>query len=545
MPNLHHLHQHLYRNNQVMTTTTTMMMMMSGQPDREVLRSFETQSVTLTTANRTPRATSITSKTTTTTSKKTTTTAAAAATKTTTTAVWHTTNQTNKNQNSDNRNNSNYPTNFNHSSARFPECLTPWCIQQAAASLARAFAPRTLDDDHHHHHHHHWCILLRNRTNHTNHTNIDHPLRRGWQLVKTYKSASSTAAAVSVRITRHLGCDPSYTHWQHRSGRAFAHRLVNESFLLTSVRDPGPRALSSIFYHYVSFLPSQPQPQQHPTTTTAYLQHRLTSDTRDHPWAATSDGQGGYTLRYVSPNTIAPHTFWNRQQPRQVLQPELLKQKVRIVLQHYDFILVTGRMDESLVVLALLVGVPMDAVVVMNAKVAGQHYVHVRTRGGTLRCVPLVAPPAHITSQLQAMWEAPDYRAQNAGDLLLYEAARQSLDRTIDEVIGRERFDAALREYRHLQQLVHHQCHNQVHLPCSKDGVPQLEVSAAHCYIAGRDFGCGYPCVDAVVARAKQQQEQLEQQQQQQHQQQQQQQSRRHAGTGAKQENEGQRGGGG
>ena len=420
----------------------------------------------------------------------------------------------------------------NHSSLQFPECLTSWCMQQEAAQLARAYSPRTDHDQ--------WCIRT-NRTNNNNTTSTTtttfpnddpHILRRGWQLVKTYKSASSTAAAVSVRITTQLGCDPRYTHWQHRSGRAFAHRLVNESFLLTSVRDPGSRALSSIFYHYVSFLPLQQHQQQHqqhqqqqhqhqkqqpPGPTTEYLQHRLRTDTRDHPWAATSDGQGGFTLRYVSPHPIAPHSFWNPQQPQRVQQPDQLRAHVRAILQHYDFVLVTGRMEESLVLLALLLHLPIDAVLVMDAKVAGQQHVHVRTRGGTLRCVPLVSPPKTTPPALQAFLDSSEYRAHNAGDWLLYEAASHSLDRTIAHVIGRDRFAAAWRDYRHGRQLVHEQCrdYHVTHLPCSPEGVPQVERSAAHCSIPGRDFGCGYRCVDAVMARVKQE-EKLQQQQQQQ-----------------------------
>ena len=176
-------------------------------------------------------------------------------------------------------------------------CLSPVCIQNIASQLAHAFPDRT--------NHSKWCIhnatTFRRRQGHSRH---------GLQLVKTFKSASSTTAAVILQISRQLGCLKEYTHWQHRPAKEFSNRLPWESFLLTSVHDPGKCAMSSIFYHHVSFASHE----QGPPSDESLIQY-LKNDARD-PISATSNGQGGYTVRYANPSKddIPHHAFWTSDQ---------------------------------------------------------------------------------------------------------------------------------------------------------------------------------------------------------------------------------------
>jgi len=79
---------------------------------------------------------------------------------------------------------------------------------------------------------------------------------------------------------------------------------------------------------------------------------------------------------------------------------------------------------------------------------------------------------------------------------MLYKAVNETLDRTIQTVIGQSKFDEALSEHRYLQSLIHKVCAPTVKFPCSKEGVLQKDLSKKNCYEG--DLGCGYPCIDEL-----------------------------------------------
>ena len=62
---------------------------------------------------------------------------------------------------------------------------------------------------------------------------------------------------------------------------------------------------------------------------------------------------------------------------------------------------------------------------------------------------------------------------------------------TIDS-IGRDKFEKALQEHRHLMDLVSLKCWDRALFPCSKDGVKQK----GNCY--WKDSGCGFKCLDEL-----------------------------------------------
>lgn len=218
----------------------------------------------------------------------------------------------------------------------------------------------------------------------------------------------------------------------------------------------------------------------------------------DEHSGATSRGQGGFQLRYTAFKDVAPFEFYNASRTRRVRHPTALHNLVQETLRNYDFIAVTDRMDESLVAMALLLGVPVADVLVSSSKVAGRNYQFVHLPHNQYKCLPTVA--SYVHTRVQRFLKSDVYRAANWGDYLLHKAASISLDRTIDD-IGPERFGRALAEYRRLRAQEQLECAGHVQFPCSNAGVPQPDVSKHSCYLPFFDFGCGYQCIDEMIDR--------------------------------------------
>eukprot|EP00977_Amphora_coffeiformis_P013617 scaffold3608_cov183-Amphora_coffeaeformis.AAC.4 len=342
-------------------------------------------------------------------------------------------------------------------------CFSPACLEQIALSLSRVYPNRTDQS---------FCVASGRKKS---------PQDR-WQgliLVKVPKAASSTAASVSIRISRNSeqrgGEKPCKSlQWRHKPGRTYADRSRSKSFLWTTVRDPAERAISTIFYHNVS----RRRPTQQQNVPDEDIIEQLRWSTHEHT------------------GEIPPYNFWNASRPSRVRHPTALQNLVRDTLGQYDFVAVTDRMDESLVAMALLMGVPVSDVVVSSSKVAGRQYQFVHLPGNEFKCILTVS--SYIQPGVKKFLESDKWKAPNWGDYLLHKAASLSLDRTI-EAIGRERFDMALLEYRRLREMEQVYCAPHVKFPCSDEGIPQPDVSKESCYLPFFDFGCGYKCIDDIV----------------------------------------------
>ena len=244
-------------------------------------------------------------------------------------------------------------------------CLAAECIRSEASKLARVY-PRRRDR-------HHWCLTKRDGDN-------DDDRYRGLLLVKIPKAASSTSAGIVLRLAHRMNC--AQYQWMHRPAVEYKADKVHpvNSFLFTSIRDPGQRAVSSIFFHVLS-RDAHLEPTDH--TLLHYLQHSTSSH-----YGAQSDGQGGFQLRYASFHDIPKQSAWMAADPTTVINPELVASNVRQALQGYGFVLVTERMDESLVAMALLLGIDVGDVLVTASKVAGSTYHLVKPAGKDLECLP-------------------------------------------------------------------------------------------------------------------------------------------------------------
>ena len=171
---------------------------------------------------------------------------------------------------------------------------------------------------------------------------------------------------------------------------------------------------------------------------------------------------------------------------------QLLHDYAQQVMLDYDFIVVTERLDESLVTLHFLLDIKLGDVLVLDSKT---NYWH--PFGGPNQGKCLKIPTKQVLPQVQDYLDSSAWYALNYGDYLLYEAASASLDKTI-ESIGRKRFQQKLNEFQQLKQHVNQICASEVIFPCAANGTVQPEGKvAANCY--RKDWGCGYPCINRVV----------------------------------------------
>jgi len=354
-------------------------------------------------------------------------------------------------------------------------CLTPACFQQHGQRLAHVFAPRPLDS---------WCTSS-SWTAQTNQW-------QGLLLVKVPKAASSTMAGIVLRLSNHTNCA---VQWEHREGRYYANRSPATSFLLTSVRHPVTRALSSVWFFILA--PNHIEPTDKNIISSLHTKR-----------GGRTKGKGGYQYNYVSLTEVAPHAVWHPKAPTQLqITPSLLEQDILSLLQSYNFIVVTERMEESLTAFSLLTGVSLEYIVwaadskkTTTTTTPSQHhndYVLVRygSKAGTCVRQRPWSSRNNLSQAVRDHFATPEWLLINYADYLLYAAANASLDRTI-EALGRERFDAHLARFRRLRRQVLEQCGDRVTgTGCTTEGQPIQPVE--ECYL--RDFGCGYQCVDEVV----------------------------------------------
>ncbi|KAL7572120.1 hypothetical protein ACA910_001756 [Epithemia clementina (nom. ined.)] len=255
-----------------------------------------------------------------------------------------------------------------------------------------------------------WCVPGGDRIDRTlnNNNNILReekppvPVVKGLLFAKTIKTASSTAAAVTMRLARRVAqrqgrnhqrtaattgleftaaaaaavspCSHMFLHAQSYAN-LFAHRDVTASFLWTILRKPDKRAISAFKYFQMGILGHQHQQQQqsHPNaaslphdTFIAYLEatkdQMLQQLRMDRP--RINEAIGILTVKKQSDKNKAMTTGKAREMMGKVRLEQAGKNNghvaiaklIRDTVQRYNFIAISERMEESLVVLLVLLG---------------------------------------------------------------------------------------------------------------------------------------------------------------------------------------------
>jgi hypothetical protein len=345
-------------------------------------------------------------------------------------------------------------------------CLTHDCLMTVGRQLARSFVPVPRQQ---------WCVPFeRPETPLTYNETI-----KKWQsllLIKVPKTGSSTMAGVVLRIANETGCS---VQWEHRQGAYYRNRTPS-SIMIGSVRKPIPRTLSSLWHFFFS-RQGEAQPSD----------EELMSALRDYK-GGDSAGRGGFQYNYMSMQHIPNHSVTSPDYPGLVQNPHTLLNTLKSLMSGYTFITVNERMDESLVALSFVIGVSLTDVLVTSSKVAGR-YQFTPFEDGLYNCT--YEYKARPTPNIVQYLESDAFTAMNYADYILYHAADASLNQTI-ELIGVDRFNKALAEFRALKDRVQDICGERLGTRCTSDGKPILPLEP--CY--KRDFGCGYKCINEVLS---------------------------------------------
>ena len=301
-----------------------------------------------------------------------------------------------------------------------------------------------------------WC--------HNNSTK-DEKANSGILFVKLPKCASSTGMGVTLRIADTLGrrlndsnnsSDSCYSRYHHglagTGDRKYLFRKEDRSVLWSILRHPAARVMSDYFFYQVSR-------QGKEATEELILKH------------ISHDRFKTFCTDYL--------------RLKRFKTSEL---EIGHLLQNYDFLAVSERMGESLVVLSMILKVPLADVIVLPSKQPGGY----DGGGSKFGCV-----------KLKKKWTTPKIDEYLKGDFLkdnfdylLYQAANASLDRTID-ALGRSKVAAGVKLYDELLQKNDLMCRPKAIFPCPISSPDHSHLSKEDCYFS--DGGCGHKCTDEAL----------------------------------------------
>ena len=317
------------------------------------------------------------------------------------------------------------------------------------------------------------------------------PKKSGLLFHKLFKTGSSTAASVHLRVAHKVGerknfSSPCAVFYKHSFSlqNDQRYRKKSRSFLWTILREPTARSVSSYFFYRIGLNGEDFSDESMISYLEATKNIQLVQ-VRDDMYKTSLEVKGGIlqNLGGLDPRQL--------ESPMETVGQQLIQLQV---LKAYNFIAILERWDESMVVLQLLLDLEDEDVIVLSSKSAGDWSWN-WTSGENSTCFRIPKPtiPRQVKDYLQHNFT----RGNN--DFLLYAAANRSLDLTIDK-LGRRRVEAMVERHKSLKQLVEEKCRDQVIYPCSKDGHWQAE-AYSECY--WRDMGCGFKCVDQVLDEAR------------------------------------------
>jgi len=165
---------------------------------------------------------------------------------------------------------------------------------------------------------------------------------------------------------------------------------------------------------------------------------------------------------------------------------ELIEQ----ILNEYSFIGVTERMDESVVVLSMLLGVPLGDILYLTAKGKGGY-----DGGAEGKCTYIW--PSFMTPGMEEFLDGAVWKHISYWDELLYEVVNRSLDLTIDR-LGRDKVAANLETFLRAKDAAIEQCVGEHTFPCSTSG---KAIDQNHTDCIWKDSGCGASCLDRIAAQ--------------------------------------------
>lgn len=297
---------------------------------------------------------------------------------------------------------------------------------------------------------------------------------RGILFIKPMKVGGTTATGINIRLSKNLAkrlnkifpfCENNY---MHSDGYMFENRHKNNSFLWSMLRDPTNRAISHYFFHEISR-------QKQKNTITNFRKSMLSSR------KSRLENKNYY---------INLHSF-NKIPKCDANNGTIIRKVANNIIQNFDFIAITERFDESMIILKMLLNLTIGDMLYVNSAKSNGGY----DDGAYGKCTHI--QPTNLTKEMQEFIQNSQEWNNDTikWDLELYKAANKSLDLTIDS-IGRELVQHELNIFKKAQVKVKEKCMPLVKAPCTETG-EKREPRDTNCLF--HDGGCAYECLDEIA----------------------------------------------
>ena len=337
------------------------------------------------------------------------------------------------------------------------------------------------------------------------------PARKGILFQRPMKVGSTTMVGIILRLAhtksrwmdRNIKCEHRTNHGTALS-YDYGHRDPSKSFLLGLVRDPTKRAISEFFHFAVSANDMSPTDKHFKAylraeKTLNYLLNDLRTRTYTSDYTEEMLEEVFYDLKGITDDDYnrimeeAPmeESMLLRRDWEEFLQhgPGVDHEKViRDILNDYDFIAVTERMDESLVVMQMLLNLSTRDILYTRARSSGTF-----SNGAKKKPCSYIFP-SFVSPGMAEYFESEEWKRTIRGDQLLSDSVNESLDRTID-ALGRDLFTKKLNEFQVILKKAQAHCEGRVRHLCSEGG--ERQDNQTTCYIWGE--GCDYECINDLV----------------------------------------------
>lgn len=337
------------------------------------------------------------------------------------------------------------------------------------------------------------------------------PAHEGILFQRPHKVGSTTMVGIVLRLAhnRAKNMGKSFAKCKHRTmhGSAremeYGQRDLSKSFLFSLIRHPTKRAISDFFHFGVTAHQIEPTDENFKrwirSANCAYDRFLTDLTTRNY----ISDSTKVSDLQFVKSKGYSSMEEFNK--AAQSLKPgtELLKRElsslqifgnvptatlVKDILEDYNFIALLERLDESLVVFQMLLGLTTKEVLYTRARSSGTF-----SNGWKGRPCFYIAP-SFLTDGMKEFFASEEWKKTIQHDLMLYEAANACLDRTID-ALGRNEFETNLAALKDGLTLANENCKGRVLGMCSESG-EEIPISNRTCYVWSE--GCDHECIDEL-----------------------------------------------
>lgn len=328
---------------------------------------------------------------------------------------------------------------------------------------------------------------------------LETPSKTGLMFQRPHKTGSTTVVGILLRLVHNRAT--KFEKCKHRSihGTAlsfqYGERMRGKSFLFSIIRDPTTRIISEFFHFKVSAGQKDPTDAafleyvQRSNVMNTYLHDLMTKN-----YTTNQKIGGGVLLRqfreYMGLQNANHQTREENSSPerkRKIAREwysfkrangEPAEKVVKDIIDEYDFIGVTERMDESLVVLQMLLNLTTKEILYTRARSSGTF-----SNGYVNRPCFLISP-SFLTPTMQAWFEGEEWWDIIQNDVLLYQAANRTLDRTIaafnEESPGL--FDSKLARLKEGLKLANEHCKGNIRSMCTDGGKKIFPVNTT-CYI--------------------------------------------------------------